>query len=259
MIKLPSAILDKTKEEIERGIDHRKADALYESIEGVFATLILKFLRTFSHKILSINVDTQEMIDSFKNSPHTLQVQKLDALIDWINRFAGSAPTITDVQFGKLKIDLEFLFLDFGGKHIDFNYREDYLLTPKEAANKLSVSRVTFNKYVDNGLEVVNTTLHKKVPEFVVELWNDPAYCLKMQMIYQKKKFESQSPSERLVEVSEEIKQLQTKYHCESFSEAFKDYAGDEMDDPSDYWNWRELEEERSELEKNIRGKRFVK
>ncbi|WP_353949063.1 DNA-binding protein [Sporolactobacillus sp. Y61] len=255
MIKMPSAILDKTKEEIKHGIDHREADAVYEGLEGVFSTLILKFQHIFSNKILSINVDTQEMIDSFKNYRYTMQVQKLDMLIDWVNRFAISHPDVSDLEFGKLKIDLEFLFLEFGGKHIIFEYKEDYLLTPKETADQLNISRVTFNKYVRNGLETAHTAQHKKVPKFAVELWNNPAYSLKMQMIYQKKKSISQSPHDRLIEINEEIKKLQAKYSCEHFSEAFKGYNGDEMDDTTDYWHWRDLEEERSEILKETKEK----
>jgi hypothetical protein len=37
--------------------------------------------------------------------------------------------------------------------------------------------------------------------------------------------------------------------------DAFKDNDGDEMDDPTDYWNWRDLEEERSQLLRDIKEK----
>jgi hypothetical protein len=188
MIQVPSAILDKTKEEIERGVHGQDADTVYEALEGVFSTLLLKFHRIYSNRILSIIVDTQEMIDTFKTYRLPLQAQKLEMLVEWVNHFAASNSNSSDVEFGKLKIDLEFLFLEFGGKQISFEYKEAYLLTPKEAEKELNISNVTFSKYVGNGLEIADTTHHKKVPKFVVELWNDPSYCFKMQMIYQKKK-----------------------------------------------------------------------
>ncbi|MCL1630775.1 hypothetical protein M3N64_02240 [Sporolactobacillus sp. CPB3-1] len=51
MIQVPSAISDKTKEEIERGVHGQDADTVYEALEGVFSTLILKFQRIYSKRI----------------------------------------------------------------------------------------------------------------------------------------------------------------------------------------------------------------
>jgi|SRR5690625_719407 len=96
-----------------------------------------------------------------------------------------------------------------GGEGINFEYQEEYLLTPKEAANQLGVSNVTLNKLIKQGLEIVDTTSHRKIPKHAVQLWKDPVYAIRMQMLLQEKKIKNQLPEERLKEAQEEITELQ--------------------------------------------------
>lgn len=41
---------------------------------------------------------------------------------------------------------------------------------------------------------------------------------------------------------------FQIKYKVKMLHEAFQDYNIDAMDDPSEYYEWRDLEEEKEEL-----------
>src|SRR5699024_2462057 len=144
--------------------------------------------------------------------------------LNWLDKLVTLDEHVSDFEFGKLKLDLEEWFYLIGGKDISFTYQTEYLLTPSEVGEKLKVSNVTVNKYVKQGMEIMDTTAHRKFPKHVVPLWQDPAYCLKMQMISQNKKLMQQTEQERFIEVSEEIAELQYKYGSNTAAEAFAEY-----------------------------------
>ncbi|MBP3041287.1 hypothetical protein J9303_17625 [Bacillaceae bacterium Marseille-Q3522] len=95
------------------------------------------------------------------------------------------------------------------------------------------------------------------LPKYVIDLWKDPIYAIRMQMIAQEKKLRKQTPAERLEELNKELTDLQIKYKTTSFQEAFKDYNGDSMDDPADYYLWRDLENKKEEIIRILGGKHF--
>jgi len=139
------------------------------------------------------------------------------------------------------------------------NEKENYLLTPKEASEQLGVSKVTLNKYIQQGLECIDTTSHKKIPTYVIEIWRDSVYAIRLQMIAQEKKRRNQTPTERLHEINNELTELQIKYKSATYQEAFHAFDGDSMDDPSDYYTWRDLEEEKKEIIDVIGGQSLGK
>lgn len=108
-----------------------------------------------------------------------------------------------------MKIDFEIWYYDLGGEHIEFFYQKEYLLKPKDAAESLGVSTVTLNKYIKQGLECVDNGSQNKIPKHAVE---------------------------RLGEIYQEIAELQLKYKAKTYEEAFAEYNGDDMDDPTDYY-----------------------
>src|SRR5699024_5713389 len=132
----------------------------------------------------------------------------------------------------------------------------------KKLRKFLGVSNVTLNKYVKQGLEVIDTTSHHKIPKHAVEVWKDPSYAIRIQMMAQKKKLRDQTPEARLKEVRDEITELQKKYKAKTVSEAMIIYEIDHidaMDDPSSFCNWSDLEEEYNDLlEELIGGSKFV-
>ncbi|MEK3832806.1 hypothetical protein [Paenibacillus sp. FSL R7-0128] len=71
-----------------------------------------------------------------------------------------------------------------------------------------------------------------------------------MQILAQEKKKGKQSKEERAKEIALELMDLQLKFKGKTFKEAFADYNGDEMDDPTDYHRWLDLEEELAEIMK---------
>lgn len=73
-------------------------------------------------------------------------------------------------------------------------------------------------------------------------------------MISQEKKLRNQTPEERLEEINKELTQLQIKYKSSSFQQVFMNFNGDSMDDPSDYYLWRDLENGREEIIKILGG-----
>src|SRR5699024_575015 len=154
---------------------------------------------------------------------------------------------------------IERWYYRMGGEGIYFEYQEEYLLTPKEASEQLGVSNVTVNKYMKQGLEMVDTNSHRKIPIHAVELWKDPVYAIRMQMLAQEKEIKNQPPEERLKEVREEIIELQKKYKAKTSHEAMRNQGIidiDMRDDPSDFRNWEDLENEQEDIvERLIEGK----
>lgn len=169
---------------------------------------------------------------------------------------------ISDLDFGKMKVDIEQWYYHMGGEGIYFEYQEIYLLTPKEAAESLGISHVTLNKYMKQGFESVDTTSHRKIPKHAVELWRDPAYAIRIQMLAQEIKMRNQTPEARLKEIRDEITALQKEYKAKTSREAMINLAItnlDTLDDPSTFRNWKDLEEEYDELlEELIGGSRLV-
>jgi len=75
-------------------------------------------------------------------------------------------------------------------------------------------------------------------------------FCL----LAQEKKRHSQSIEERLEEINKELTALEVKYKSSSYQEAFKEFNGDSMDDPADYYSWRDLIYEKEEIIKLLGG-----
>ncbi|WP_368901909.1 helix-turn-helix transcriptional regulator [Oceanobacillus oncorhynchi] len=122
-------------------------------------------------------------------------------------------------------------------------------LTLEEAAEQLGVSKSTLNTYIKQGLETVNISSQPQISKHTIELLKNPVECIRMQINFQEQYLRNQSPEERLSEINEKLSELQIKYNSSSFDEAFKDFNGDSMEDPYDYYLWRDLEEEKEEFD----------
>ncbi|PLR75268.1 hypothetical protein CU633_22070 [Bacillus sp. V3-13] len=242
---MSKAIYELTAKTIDLGYREKDENLIEKETDYLLGKIVTLMLSMFSDKIKGITFDKNGI--RF-DSKYLLSEKHKKNLLKWANRLIQMELPSSDIEFGKLKIDFEKWYYQLGGEEISFEYQESYLLTPKEASEQLGISRVTLNKYIQNGLESVDTTSHRKIPKYVIELWKDPVYAIRMQMIAQEKKLRNQTPAERLEEINNELTQLQIKYKSSSFQEAFREYDGDSMDNPSDYYLWRDLENEKREI-----------
>lgn len=248
---MSKAIYELTAKNIDLGYRENNEHLIEKETDYILSKIVTIISRLFSDKIKGITFDKNGII---LDSSYLLSEKHKQNLIKWLKRLTEIEFPTSDAEFGKLKVDLENWYYQLGGEEIHFEYHQSYLLTPKEASERLGISKVTLNKYIQQGMEVVDTTSHNKIPKYVIELWKDPVYAIRMQKIAQEKKLRNQSPAERLGEINKELTELQIKYKKASYQEAFKDYDGDSMDDPTDYYLWRDLEKEKEEILRLLGG-----
>lgn len=247
---MSTAIFEEAKKDIDEAYRMENISKLEKETIFIINQLIISMMGSFKDQVKSITIDTVD----FKKS-HIFAEENRKNLSKWLDRLQQWTYPISDLEFGKLKVDFESWYYELGGKDIHFEYQEDYLITPAQAAERLGISKVTLNKYIKQGLECVNTTNHHKIPKHAIELWMDPIYAIKMQMLAQEKTLQNQSLEERIQEVNEELLEFQKIYKEKNVSEAFSAYDIDAIDDPSDYYDWRDLEEEKEQLlDKLIEG-----
>lgn len=251
MRAMSKIIYELTAKSIQYGYQNNDEHVIEKETDFIMGKIVTLLLSYFNDKIKGITFDKNGI--KF-NAEYLLSEKHKKSLFKWLKKLVEMKLPATDLEFGKLKVDLENWYYQIGGEKINFEYHESYLLTPKEASEQLGISKVTLNKYIQMGLESINTTSHKKIPKYVIELWKDPVYAIRMQMIAQEKKLREQSPADRLAEINNELTQLHIKYKTDSYEKAFNDFDGDSMDDPTDYYLWRDLENEKKEIIRLLGG-----
>lgn len=251
VIMMTATIFKETEKDIENAYESQNKSKIEKETSYVLSQIIVIMLGTFKNRLKEITFDTTYL---HFNEQYILSDQNRLALLKWLKRLMMLSQRTTDLEFGKLKLDLEEWYYRISSQDISFDYRDDYLIKPKQAAELLGVSNVTLNKYMKQGFEHIDTSSHNKIPKHAVDLWKDPVYCIKMQYLYQEKKRLRQTPEERLSEVHEEQMQYKKKYKTLDIEKAFEGMDIDAMDDPSDYYEWRDLLEEEEELTNLIIG-----
>lgn len=244
---MSKALFDLTQQQINIGYKEQNEGILEKETEFLFNMIYKTFLVAFSDKVAAIKMDMQTL--SLTPS-YLFSEEHKGNLIKWLSRFSEMELPSSDLNFGKLKIDFEHWYMQLGGEKIEFVFVEHYLMTPSEAAAALNISTVTLQKYIKQGLDCVDTEKHRKIPKYAIDLLKDPIYGIRMQILAQEKKKGKQSKEERAKEIALELMDLQLKFKGKTFKEAFADYNGDEMDDPTDYHRWLDLEEELAEIMK---------
>lgn len=245
MMYMSEAIYQYTQDQIQKGFQSQNQLIIEKETDFIFNKLITNMISVFQDKIDGIKISNTGF--SF-SSEYLFSEKHKNNLLKWLDRLVKLEVPATDLDFGKIKIDFENWYYHLGGEHIEFIYQDTYLLTPKEAAAALGVSKVTLNKYIKQGLECVENGTHNKIPKYTIEVMRDPIYSILMQALAQEKKIRNQTPADRFVEINHELSELQLKYKTTSFEEAFRHYNGDEMDDPTDYYRWKDLLEEMNEI-----------
>lgn len=242
---MSKAIYKYTQDQIQLGFQYHNQLIIEKETDFIFNKLITSMVTFFQDKIDGIKISNSGFAFS---SEYLFSDKHKNNLFKWLNRLVEMKLPATDLEFGKIKIDFENWYYQLGGEHIEFIYQDSYLLTPQEAATALGVSKVTLNKYIKQGLECLENGSHNKIPKYTVEVMRDPIYSIRMQALAQEKKIRNQTPAERYVEINQELSELQLKYKTASFAEAFRSYDGDEMDDPTDYYRWKDLLEEMEDI-----------
>ncbi|MDN4617262.1 helix-turn-helix domain-containing protein [Paenibacillus sp. PsM32] len=238
-------VLDQFSSSIQLAYDQKSEVILEKETDTIFKNLFFCILTLFSDKVSSIKVDPKPFIlpkEYLFSDKHKKNLNK------WVQRLKDIDDFHSELEFGKLKIDFEYWYYELGGESIQFVYQEDYLLTPQAAADALGISKVTLNKYVKQGLEYIDNQTHKRIPKYAIEIMKDPIYSIRMQQIAQSKKLRQQTPEDRYHEVIQELADLQLKYGTQTVQEAFSEYNGDNMDDPTDYYRWKDLQEEMTDI-----------
>lgn len=250
------AMLEHTKQDIENAYKTKNLLNIGKETLYAFHQVVHTMLSNCKDRLKGITFETHA-IDF--DQDYLLSRQNKEQLMKTIQLAEQMTYPVSDVDFGKMKIDVERWYYKFGGGEMYFEYRDDYLMTPKRAAEILGVSNVTLNKYMKQGLEAVDTTSHNKIPTHAVVLWKDPVYSIRMQMLTQEKRLQKQTIEDELNEVREEIIDMQKQYKAKTVREAMDKYNIkniDMMDDPADFRTWEDLEvEETKILEELIGGK----
>lgn len=248
------ALLDQTKDDIQEAYQANSLPKIEKETLYVFDRVVHFMLSAFRNRLKGITFETSEFnfdeiyIRSNKN------MESMYKTLEFISQI--KLP-VSDFDFGKMKVDMERWYYRMGGEGMYFEYLAEYLITPKEAAELLGISNVTLNRYMKQGLEAIDTTSHHKIPKHAVALWQDPVYAIHMQMLAQEKKLQNQTLEERLKDVLEEITELQKEYKAKTISKALAKNKIDDidaLDDPSDFRKWKDLEEEKDELIKELIG-----
>ncbi|WP_164523112.1 DNA-binding protein [Paenibacillus baekrokdamisoli] len=246
------AIYDATKTQIQTAFEHKNEPILEKETHFIFDKLLTVFITMSSDKVKSIKMDANVL--SIIKPAYLFSPEHHANLLNWLARLIDIKMPLSDLDFGKLKIDFEHWYYELGGTEIQFEYHDSYLLTPAEAADALGVSTVTIHKYAKQGMEMVENSKHKKYPKYVVEIMKNANYSFLMRINYQNQKIRNQTPKERLKEVNAAITEFQVLYGTMHCKDQFGEYD-DSMDDPTDYYRWKDLEEEQAELFKLIGGR----
>lgn len=248
------ALLEQTKNDIHEAFQVNNLRKIEKETLYVYDRVVHFMLSAFRDRLKGITFETS----GFDFDEAYIQSKKnMEMMYKTLNFITQIKFPVSDFDFGKIKVDVERWYYRMGGEGMYFEYQEDYLITPRKAAELLGVSNVTLNKFMKQGLEAIDTTSHHKIPKHAVALWQDPVYAIRMQMLVQEKKLRNQTTEERLKEVLEEITDLQKEYKAKTISDALGKYKLDDidaLDDPSNFRKWRDLEEEKKDLIKELIG-----
>ncbi|WP_363550371.1 DNA-binding protein [Caldifermentibacillus hisashii] len=243
-----------TVKEVELAFKENNKSKIEKETSYILSQLIITMLGFYQDRLESIlfepyNLPFDEM--------YITSEENRKALLGWLNRLISLDISADDYEFGKLKVDFEDWFYQIGGRDVRFEYRDPYLLNPYEVAEKLGVSVGTLKKYSKRGFEYVQNRSQRSIPKHMIPLWQDPVYCLKVQMVFHENKIRNQKAENRIKEVNNEILEFQIKYKADTSKEAFPIVDGNEMDieDIQDFYEWESLEEEYQELKEKLNRK----
>jgi HTH domain len=155
-------------------------------------------------------------------------------------------------SFAKAKYYLDQLFFDITERGVlEYTYHKKALITSRQLQEYLGVSRSTISRYVDCGMEKVPVPSQRCYPLHNVFYWSNGIWASKIQELYQYYKLRNQTKTDLIKEIKDEIKRFEEKYEG-TFEDVFKDVTDPyELDEPDDYFDWRDALEELKKLDES--------
>ena len=205
----------------------------------------------FTLYTFAVQIKYKDYILAVSPVSNTIFKQKADLDVEIIEKLdKGIKSAHSSIEnFAEVKYYLDKLFYEITEKGVlEYTYQSDYLMTSYELGKLLNISRATIHRYKELGLESVDTIGHKSYPAHNVFYWSEGVWAARIQVLYQSFKVRSQTKESLIAEMEKELDNYK-KVYGGSFEEVFKDLKDPyELDEPDDYFNWRDLIEELKDI-----------
>lgn len=264
---MSQAVALKTEKIIDEAMQNKNSDIIEKETLFILQNIVLNLPEAFSNFLKYV----KPVKMTIKQEPEFLFNQEhVDILKSWLKK-----PNIVDLtlekkvgndspesllEFAESKFEFDNWFYEITNSGVlEYVYTPEHLISVKEAAEELKVSRQMVYKYIDRGLECVETDSGKRIPKSAIELWKDPEKAFEVQWVYQVRQNRIQTPQQKLQLVREQIEEFEEKYKG-TFEGVFGDAnktTADSEKNSIDYLDWLELEIEKKELLKSIATKRL--
>lgn len=167
-----------------------------------------------------------------------------EEILEFLNASIANEATVGNFAVAKYYLEKLFFNNTTHGK-LEFTYRDSYLISSSELSKKMEVSRATIMRYVENGMEKVESTGHKCYPKHNAFYWKDGIWSLRIQALQEQFKVRNRTDESLIKEISEQIEEYVKQYGGE-FEEVFEDVISGEtniydLEEPDDYKDWLDL------------------
>jgi len=148
-------------------------------------------------------------------------------------------------NFARVKHALDKLFYVITVQGIlEYTYQESYLISSSELEKRLNVSQTNIRLYEKLGMESVQGVGHHFYPKHNEFYWKSEAWSSRIQVLYQGFKVRNRSREKLISEIERELDVYQKLYNG-TFHEVFGNIVDPyELDEPDDYFEWKELTED---------------
>lgn len=241
-------------------IVHRITESqINKAIEQADINLLQKemlfILQDFTMNFSNHTPDVLQFIKSWKvNFRADTKFLFSDEHISTLKRIMLSSKTMTrePVEFLETKLLFDsWFYQSTTDGYLEYFYNPDTLINITDAAALLSVSRTMLYKYIEKGLEAVGGKGNQKIPNVVLDGWQNPAYALQIQWNSQVKWLRTHSaPGQRLELVNRQIHEYEKMYKG-TFDQLFGLLRKDEIDASAnsvDILDWKGLEHTKLQL-----------
>ncbi|WGG44725.1 hypothetical protein [Rossellomorea sp. DA94] len=186
----------------------------------------------------------------------TVFKQKMNALDEYKNLLVSLSEALRDTAMHPVenlavtKYFLDSLFLLISDKgSLKYDYQHDYLYSSNMICNGLKISKATLSRYVNLGLEVVDTNKHNRYPAHVLFYWKESLWSSRIQAIFQAFKIRNRTRLDIIKELEEEKRTYEKSHGNKSFYEVYAQVKNpDELEDPEKYYDWKDIMDELEEL-----------
>lgn len=129
-----------------------------------------------------------------------------------------------------------------------YTYKKSYLISSSELGKSLNISRATIHRYKELGMEFIDDVGHNSYPKHNKFYWKGGVWASRIQTLYQSFKLRNQSTNELIAEIERQLDLYQKQYGG-TFHEVFGNVTDPyQLDEPDDYFDWKELSEDLKKL-----------